>query len=116
MANTEARTAGSRPDIHGVSARRNDPAPNKNQAGGLLVIVRLKGSLDMKFCTTLLIGTLTVCLSAAAQDTRGKLPESEIALLRADIQTKKTDILQQNLTLSGEQAKTFLAPPTQLPG
>jgi hypothetical protein len=61
----------------------------------------------MKFCTTLLIGTLTVCLSAAAQDTQGKLPESEIALLRADIQTKKTDILQQNLTLSDEQAKTF---------
>jgi hypothetical protein len=61
----------------------------------------------MKFCTTLLIGTLNVCLSAAAQDTQGKLPESEIALLRADIQTKKTDILQQNLTLSDEQAKTF---------
>jgi hypothetical protein len=61
----------------------------------------------MKFCTTLLIGTLTVCLSAAAQDTQGKLPESEIALLRADIQTKKTDILQQNLTLSDGQAKTF---------
>jgi hypothetical protein len=61
----------------------------------------------MKFCTTLLIGTLTVCLPAAAQDTPGKLPESEIALLRADIQTKKTDILQQNLTLSDKQAKTF---------
>jgi hypothetical protein len=27
--------------------------------------------------------------------------------LRADIQTKKTDILQQNLTLSDKQAKTF---------
>jgi len=61
----------------------------------------------MKFCTTLLIGTLTVCISAMAQDTQGKLPESEIALLRADIQTKKTDILQQNQTLSDEQGKTF---------
>jgi hypothetical protein len=61
----------------------------------------------MKFCTNLLIGTLAVCLSAAAQDTQVKLPESEIALLRADIQTKKTDILQQNLTLSDEQAKMF---------
>ena len=50
---------------------------------------------------------LAVCLSAAGQDTQGKLPESEIALLRADIQTKKTAILQQNLTLSDEQAKTF---------
>jgi hypothetical protein len=61
----------------------------------------------MKFCTTLLIGTLAVCLSAAGEDTQGKLSESEIALLRADIQTKKTDILQQNLALSDEQAKAF---------
>lgn len=61
----------------------------------------------MKFYATLLIGMLALCLSAAGQDTRGKLPESEIALLRSDIQTKKTDILQQNLTLSDEQAKTF---------
>src|SRR5690349_15806705 len=61
----------------------------------------------MKLSTSLLIGTLNVCLCAAGQATQGKLPESEIALLRADIQTKKTDILQQNLTLSEEQAKTF---------
>jgi hypothetical protein len=61
----------------------------------------------MKFFTTLLIGTLAVCLSAAGEDTQGKLSESEIALLRADIQTKKTDILQQNLALSDEQAKAF---------
>jgi hypothetical protein len=61
----------------------------------------------MKLSTSLLIGTLTVCLCAAAQETLGRFPESEIALLRADIQTKKTDILQQNLALSDEQAKTF---------
>jgi hypothetical protein len=61
----------------------------------------------MKLSTSLLIGTLAICLCAAAQETLGKLPESEIALLRADIQSKKTDILQQNLTLSDEQAKTF---------
>jgi hypothetical protein len=61
----------------------------------------------MKVLTTLLTGMLTVCLSAAGQDTQGTLPESEIALLRADIRTKKTDILQQNLRLSDEQAKSF---------
>ena len=63
----------------------------------------------MKLSTSLLIGTLTVCLCAAAQETLGRFPESEIALLRADIQTKKTDILQQNLALSDEQAKTVRA-------
>ena len=64
----------------------------------------------MKLSSTLLIGTLAACLCAAAQEaqqTLGDLPESEIALLRSDIQTKKTDILQQNLTLSDEQAKKF---------
>jgi hypothetical protein len=62
----------------------------------------------MKSPASLLIGTLAVCLCAAApQETPGKLPESEIALLRADVQAKKTDILQQKLTLSDEQAKAF---------
>jgi hypothetical protein len=61
----------------------------------------------MKSCITLLIGTFSVFLCAAAQENLSRLPESEIALLKADIQTKKTDILQQNLTLSDEQAKKF---------
>jgi hypothetical protein len=59
----------------------------------------------MKSCITL--GTFSVFLSAAAQENLSRLPESEIALLRADIQTKKTDILQQNLALSDERAKKF---------
>ena len=62
---------------------------------------------DMKLCTNLLIGILAFCLCAAAQDTLGTLPDSEIALLRSDIQTKKTDILQQNLRMSDEQAAKF---------
>ena len=61
----------------------------------------------MKLCIPLLIGAFSLCLQTGAQETIGRLPESEIALLRADIQTKKTDILQQNLTLSDEQAKKF---------
>ena len=62
----------------------------------------------MKLPALLLIGPLTIFLCAdAAQESVPALPESEIALLRADIQTRKTDILRQNLTLSYEQAKTF---------
>jgi hypothetical protein len=37
----------------------------------------------------------------------GHLPESEIALLRSDIQTKKTRVLQQNLILFDGQATNF---------
>jgi len=33
--------------------------------------------------------------------------ESYVALLRSDIQTKKTDVIQQNLTLSNDQARKF---------
>src|SRR3954451_23192679 len=59
----------------------------------------------MKSCITL--GTFSVFLSTATQENLSRLPESEIALLRADIQTKETDILQQNLALSDERAKKF---------
>jgi len=59
----------------------------------------------MKSCITL--GTFSVFLSTAAQENLSRLPESEIALLRADIQIKETDILQQNLALSDERAKKF---------
>jgi hypothetical protein len=58
----------------------------------------------MKSCITL--GTFSVFLSTAAQENLSSLPESEITL-RADIQTKETDILQQNLALSDERAKRF---------
>ena len=61
----------------------------------------------MKYAGILLLATLAFSNRAVGQETLGRLPEAEIALLRSDIQTKKTDILQQNLTLSDEQAKTF---------
>ena len=61
----------------------------------------------MKLCIPLLIGAFGLCLQTGAQETIGKIPESEIALLRSDIRTKKTDIVQQNLALSEEQAKKF---------
>jgi hypothetical protein len=61
----------------------------------------------MKYGSILLLATLAFSNRAVGKETLGRLPESEIALLRSDIQTKKTDILQQNLTLSDEQAKTF---------
>ena len=36
-----------------------------------------------------------------------RFPESYVALLRSDIQTKKTNVIQQNLTLSDDQARKF---------
>jgi hypothetical protein len=61
----------------------------------------------MKYLTGLLIATCTLSLSMWGQESQNQLPESYIALLRSDIRTKKTDIIQQNLTLSDEQAKKF---------
>jgi hypothetical protein len=49
---------------------------------------------------------IAFCWSAWAQDSNG-LPEGYIALLRSDVQTKKTDIIRQNLTLTDDQAKKF---------
>jgi hypothetical protein len=61
----------------------------------------------MKYFTSLLIATCTLCLSGWGQEPQNQFPESYIALLRSDIQTKKTDIVQQNLALSDDQAKNF---------
>lgn len=61
----------------------------------------------MKFCITLLIGVFGLCLHTGAQETVGRLSESQIALLWSDIQTKKTDILAQNWTPSDLQANKF---------
>jgi hypothetical protein len=61
----------------------------------------------MKYFTSLLIATCALCLCGWAQESQNQLPESYIALLRSDIQIKKTDIVQQNLTLSDDQAKKF---------
>jgi hypothetical protein len=42
----------------------------------------------MKFCITLLIGAFGLCLHTGAQETVGRLSESQIALLGSDIQTR----------------------------
>ena len=53
-----------------------------------------------------LLSFMILRIPVAAQETNG-LPEGYIALLRSDIQTKKTDIIRQNLTLTDDQAKKF---------
>jgi hypothetical protein len=60
----------------------------------------------MKYFTGLLIAVCTLSLCGWGQQ-QNQLPESYIALLRSDIQAKKTDIVRQNLTLSDDQAKKF---------
>lgn len=47
------------------------------------------------------------CGTALAQSDTSGLPEGYIALLRSDVQAKKTDIIRQNITLTQDQAKTF---------
>jgi hypothetical protein len=61
----------------------------------------------MKYFTRLFIATCALCLAGWAQESQNQFPESYVALLRSDIQAKKTDIVQQNLTLSDDQAKKF---------
>ena len=61
----------------------------------------------MKYFTSLFLATCALSLCGWGQDVRNQLPESYIALLRSEVQAQKTDIVQQNLTLSEDQAKKF---------
>jgi len=61
----------------------------------------------MKYFVCLFLATCTLSLCGWGQDLRQPLPESYIALLRSEIQVQKTDIVQQNITLSENQAKKF---------
>ena len=63
----------------------------------------------MNYLSRLLIAGCFVCLCLRGQELHRSFPESRIALLRSDIQTKKTDIIQQNLMLSDDQATKFWA-------
>ena len=61
----------------------------------------------MNYLFRLLIVTCTVGLCAWVQELQSGLPEAYVALLRSDIQTRKTDVIQQNLMLSEDQARKF---------
>jgi hypothetical protein len=61
----------------------------------------------MKHLSRFLIASCVVCLCGRGQESERHLPEAYVALLRSDIQTKKTDVIQQNLTLSEDQARKF---------
>ncbi|HEX4165916.1 MAG TPA: hypothetical protein VHZ55_10630 [Bryobacteraceae bacterium] len=61
----------------------------------------------MKYFNSLFIATCVLCLSGWGQEAQSQFPESYVALLRSDIQAKKTGIVQQNLALSDDQAKKF---------
>ena len=53
------------------------------------------------------MATCFVCVCTWGQQLERHLPESYVALLRSDIQTKKTDVIQRNITLSDDQARKF---------
>jgi hypothetical protein len=48
-----------------------------------------------------------LCATGGAQTTTNGVPEGYIALLRSDVQSRKVDIIRQNITLSEQEAKTF---------
>jgi hypothetical protein len=52
------------------------------------------------------LALITFCFPGQAQTSNG-LPEGYIALMRSDVQAKKTDIIRQNITLTDDQAKKF---------
>jgi hypothetical protein len=61
----------------------------------------------MKYFTSLFVATCALCLCGWGQESQNQFPESYVALLRSDIQAKKTGIVQQNLALSDDQGKKF---------
>src|SRR6266702_5151308 len=61
----------------------------------------------MNYLSRFLIATCTICLWGWGQELQSRLPEAHVAPLRSNIQTRKTDVIQQNLTLSDIQARKF---------
>jgi hypothetical protein len=61
----------------------------------------------MKAGYTILFCFFTVCTTVPAQSTSNTIPDGYVALMRSDVQTKKVDIIRQNVTLTEDQAKTF---------
>ena len=61
----------------------------------------------MKNLTRLFLAACITCACGWAQDAQTQIPESYVALLRSDIQAKKTQIIEQTLALTDEQAKNF---------
>jgi len=64
----------------------------------------------MKYFIPVLIAACAFCLCAQDQEPQNQkavVPESYVALISSDLQYKKTAILEQNLTLSDDQARKF---------
>jgi hypothetical protein len=61
----------------------------------------------MNHLTRLSIASFFVGVCGWGQVLVNQLPESYVAVLRADIETRKTNVVQQNLPLSDSQARKF---------
>ena len=55
----------------------------------------------------LVVTSCLICVCSRGQDSQSHIPESYVALLRSDLQGKKTQIIEQTLALSDDQAKNF---------
>jgi hypothetical protein len=61
----------------------------------------------MKHGNAIFLCFTILCTTGGAQTTTNGVPEGYIALLRSDVQSRKVDIIRQNVTLSEQEAKTF---------
>jgi len=61
----------------------------------------------MKTVKLVLAGMIAFCVIGQSQESTGGIPEGYVALLRSDVQSKKVEIIRQNLTLTEEQAGKF---------
>ena len=61
----------------------------------------------MKNIAHVFLSTCIICLCGWGQDSPSRIPETYVALFRSDIQAKKTQIIEQTLALTDDQAKNF---------
>ena len=61
----------------------------------------------MKNLVRLFVATCVISLCGWAQESQTQIPESYVALLRSDIHAKKTQVINQILALTDDEAKKF---------
>jgi len=69
--------------------------------------MKTKNILPTRCWASLLAAACVLSVYGWADEPQRRLPESYVALLQSDVQAEKTQILERNLPLSGDEAKKF---------